>query len=160
MARARVRNPLSDPVRVAKLRATGLLGSPQEEAFDRLAGLAVKVLKAPVGMVTLLNDTHMHVKSCVGMPELAEAGRLPVTESFCQHVVAASEPLIVKDAREHERTKDLAIVKSGMALAYAGVPLTLPGGLTVGTLCVADAMPRTWTADEIEILEGLAQSVL
>src|SRR5215218_2194957 len=160
MARARVRNPLSDPVRVAMLRATGLLGSPHEEAFDRLAGLARKVLKAPVGMVTLLDDTHMHVKSCVGMPELAKAGRVPVTESFCQHVVASSEPLIVKDAREHEQTKDLAIVKSGMALAYAGVPLTLPGGVTVGTLCVADAKPRTWKADELEILDGLAQSVL
>jgi PAS domain S-box-containing protein len=160
MARARVRNPLSDPVRIAMLRATGLLGSPQEEAFDRLAGLARKVLKAPVGMVTLLDDTHMHVKGCVGMPDLAKAGRVPVAESFCQHVVASSEPLVVKDAREHELTRDLATVKSGRALSYAGVPLILPGGFTVGALSVADAKPRAWKADDIEILEGLARCVV
>ena len=89
MARARVSTPLADPVRLSMLRATGMLGSPPEEAFDRLAGLARKVLKAPVAMVALLDDRHLHVKACVGGPELAKARRIPATESFCQHVVAS-----------------------------------------------------------------------
>ena len=72
----------------------------------------------------------------------------------------SSEPLVVEDAREHELTQGLAIVKSGKALAYAGVPLTLPGGYVVGTLCVADSKPRAWKAEEIGLLETLACSVL
>ena len=48
MARARVSTPLADPVRLSMLRATGMLGTPPEEGFDRLAGLARKVLKTPV----------------------------------------------------------------------------------------------------------------
>ena len=107
MARARVSTPLADPVRLSMLRATGMLGSPPEEAFDRLAGLARKILKAPVGMVALLDDRHLHVKACVGRPELAKARRVPATESFCQHVVATEEALVVDDAREHELTRDL-----------------------------------------------------
>jgi PAS domain S-box-containing protein len=160
MPRARVSDPLADPVRLAMLRSTGLLGTPHEAAFDRLAGLARKILKAPVGMVSLLDDRHLHVKSCVGLPDLAKAGRVPVTESFCQHVVVTEQALVVEDAREHELTRDLAIVKSGMALAYAGVPLVLAGGFVVGTLSVADSEPRVWTPEEVDLLHDLAASVL
>ena len=160
MARARVRNPLTDPVRVAMLRGTGLLGTTQEEAFDRLAGLTRKVLKAPTAMITLVDDTHLHAKSCAGQRDLVKNGRTPVKETFCQHVVRSGEPLVVEDAREHELTKGLAAVKSGKALAYAGVPLTLHGGFVVGTLCVVDAKPRAWKRDDVSILEDLAQSVL
>ena len=127
MARARVSSPLADPVRLAMLRATGLLGTPPEEAFDRLAGLARKVLETPVGMVALLDDRHLHVKACVGQPELAKARRVPATATFCQHVVATGEALVVDDARLHELTRDLAAVRAGQVLAYAGVPLTLHG---------------------------------
>jgi PAS domain S-box-containing protein len=160
MARARAKNPLADPVRLAMLRSTGLLSTPHEDAFDRLAGLARKVLKAPVGMVSLLDDRHLHVKSCVGLPALAKAGRVPATDSFCQHVVITEEPLVVNDAREHELTRGLAIVKSGMALAYAGVPLVLSGGFVIGALSVTDSKPRAWKRGEIEILHDLAASVL
>ncbi len=142
------------------LRATGMLGSPPEEAFDRLAGLARKILKAPVGMVALLDDRHLHVKACVGRPELAKARRVPATESFCQHVVATEEALVVNDARQHELTRDLAAVNAGQVLAYAGVPLTLHGGFVIGALSVADSKPRAWKPADIEILHDLAASVL
>src|SRR6185295_8471052 len=75
MARARVSTPLADPVRLSMLRATSMLGTPPEEGFDRLAGLARKVLKTPVAMVALLDDRHLHVKACIGQPELAKARR-------------------------------------------------------------------------------------
>jgi PAS domain S-box-containing protein len=160
MARARVSNPLADPVRLSMLRRTGMLGSPPEEAFDRLAGLARTVLKAPVAMVALLDDRHLHVKACLGQPELVKARRVPATESFCQHVVTAGEALVVDDAREHALTRDLAVVNSGKVLAYAGVPLKLHGGFVVGTLSVADSKPRAWKPGDIEILHDLAASVL
>jgi GAF domain-containing protein len=160
MARARVKNPLADPVRLAALRGTGLIGAPREDAFDRLSGLARKVLQVPIGMVSLVDDRHLHVKSCAGLPGLAKAGRVPASESFCQHVVITQAALVVDDAREHELTCDLAIVKAGKMRAYAGVPLRLHGGSVVGTLCVADVEPRAWKPDEIDILEDLAASVV
>ena len=42
-------------------------------------------------------------------------------------------------------------------LAYAGVPLTLPGG-AIGVLAVADVKPRDWKRRETAVLEELAQS--
>jgi PAS domain-containing protein len=128
--------------------------------FDRLAGLAAKVLDAPIAMVTQLDDTHLHALGRVGPPDLAKGGRAAVKDTFCQHVVRSGEPLVVPDAREHELTKSLAAVKSGKALAYLGTPLALPSGVVLGTLCVADAKPRAWTREEIAILADLARLVL
>ncbi len=156
--RPRRSSPLADPARLRALRGTGLVGTPPEEAFDRLAALARKILKAPVALVSLLDDRHLHVKSCVGLPELAAARRVPVGESFCQHVVGNAEPLIVQDAREHPLVAELAMVKAGRVLAYAGVPLIV-GGFVIGSFCVADDEPRKWTTDEIETLHVLAASV-
>ena len=89
MSRARAKNPLADPARVATLRGTGLLGGQKVDAFDRLANLAARFVGAPMAMVTLLDDTHLHALSRVGPADLAKSGRAPVKDTFCQHVVAA-----------------------------------------------------------------------
>ncbi len=160
MPRARESNPLADPVRVAALRGTGLIGTKQSEAFDRVARLAATFVKAPMAMVALLDGTHLHALSRIGPPDLAKAQRTPVKDVFCRHVVASGEALIVKDAREHEQTAGLASVKSGKVLAYAGIPLRLASGHVLGTLCVADAKPRAWKASELAVLEDLARSAV
>ena len=144
------RTPLADPARVATLRATGLLGGQKVDAFDRLANLAARFVGAPIAMVTLLDDTHLHALSRVGPPDLAKSGRAPVKDTFCQHVVASTEPLIVDDAREHELTKGLAVVKSGKVLAYAGIPLRLPSGHVR-----RDAVRRRRHAARLEARGGL-----
>ena len=69
-------------------------------------------------------------------------------------------PLVVRDAREDDLTKGLAVVKSGKALAYLGVPLTLASGFVIGTLCVADVKPRAWTREDTGVLTDLARCVL
>src|SRR6476661_6080281 len=148
MPRARVKSPLAD-----------LLGARKDPTFERLAGLAAKVLDAPMAMVTLIDGPHLHALGRVGPPDLAKPGRTPVKDTFCRHAVAAGETLVVEDAREHALTNELAVVKSGKALAYAGAPLTLGSGAVVGTLCVADSRPRAWKREEIALLEDLALSV-
>ena len=113
----------------------------KDPVFERLAALAANVLDAPMAMVTGAQEqTLAHVGS-------AELARL----------VRAAGPVVIDDAREDERTQGLAAVKSGKVLAYAGVPLTLPGG-AIGVLAVADVKPRDWKRRETAVLEELAQS--
>src|SRR5437867_3856909 len=138
-----------------------LLDSPPEEVFDRLTQLATTVLRVPVALVSLVDGERQFFKSCVGLQEpWATLRQTPLTHSFCKHAVASGEPFIVPDARQDPLVRDNGAVSELGVIAYAGVPLTTADGLTLGTFCVVDIAPREWTEEEIEILRGLAASVM
>ena len=150
---------VADPQRLDALRATGLLDTPSEEAFDRLTRLVTRVLGVPVALVTLVDGERQFFKSCVGLPEPWASKRgTPLTHSFCQYIVETGEPLVIDDAREHPQLREnLAIPDLGV-IAYAGIPLTMADGQTLGTFCAIDTKPRRWSKSELETLRDLAAS--
>jgi diguanylate cyclase (GGDEF)-like protein len=152
---------LSDPARLAALAETELMDSASEEAFDRLARLVAKILRVPTAMVSFVDDRRQWIKSAVGLGEpWASTRQALLGESVCKHVVAAAGPLVVEDARQHPLLKDNLAIRDLGVVAYAGVPLTLPRGETLGVLCALDGTPRQWTDDDLEILGDLADSVV
>ncbi len=152
---------LRDPERVAALRQTALLDTPPDEAFDRLARLAARLLSAPVALVSLVDEDRQFFKSCIGLGEPWSTLReTPLSHSFCQHAVAARAPFVVEDARTHPLVSDnLAIGDLGV-VAYAGIPLMGSEGHVIGTLCVIDDEPRQWTASDVSTLVDLAAAVV
>jgi diguanylate cyclase (GGDEF)-like protein/PAS domain S-box-containing protein len=153
--------PVQDPARLAALRATQLLDSPAEEPFDRLAQLAARSLHAPVAVVDLVDESRQFFKACVGLAQpSATWHETPPSHSFNEHVVASREPLLVGDAREDLRFKENPVVRSLQVIAYLGVPLTTSGGHVLGSFCVTDSAPRTWSDEDVAIVRGLAESVM
>lgn len=151
---------IDDPDRLAALRRTLLLDSPGEPSFDRLTELASLILDAPVSLVSLVDADRQFFKSCVGLPApWSEERETPLSHSFCKHVVATGDPLIIDDAREHDLLRDNLAIPDLNVIAYAGIPLYLDGQ-PLGSFCVIDHVPREWTEREIEILEGLAESAM
>ena len=57
---------LDDPERLKALRATGLMDSPAEPAFDRLTSLAARVVGAPISLVSLVDVERQFFKSAYG----------------------------------------------------------------------------------------------
>jgi GAF domain-containing protein len=150
-----------DPARLEALRATGLLDSPPEPGFDRHARLAAQMMNAPVALVSLVDEDRQFFKSCLGVAEPWATDRAtPLSHSFCQHAVAAREPLVVTDAREHPVLRENPAIRDMGAIAYAGVPLIDPEGYALGTLCVIDSRPRQWSSGQVEMLGDLAASVV
>jgi hypothetical protein len=152
---------INDPVRLSAVEKTGLLDSGRDQEFDQLTRLAAAVLAAPSAFVTVIGGDRQFVKSDVLNGEPGDlAGRSqPLSKSFCKHVVASREPLIVEDARDHELVKDNDAVDAGV-IAYAGVPLQTPDGQAVGALCVVDSKPRKWSEEDLENLRALARSAM
>jgi GAF domain-containing protein len=147
--------------RVSALQRLGLLDTPPEAAFDRLTRLACRVLRAPVGLVSLVDQHRQFFKSCVGLPEpLASSRQTPVSHSFCQHVVATGRPLIVENAKTNPLVQLNPAVEEMGIVAYAGIPLVTSDGYTIGSFCVIDHRPRTWSFDDIETLQELAGCVM
>jgi GAF domain len=160
------RKTAPDPVlgNVSRLRAlhqTRLLDSASEEAFDRLARLAAKLLNAPVALISLVDDDRQFFKSCVGLAEPWSSTReTPLSHSFCRHALSSAEPLVIEDARTHPLVRDSPAIRDLDVVAYAGVPLITASGHALGTLCVIDHQPRSWTADQIETLKTLTAAVV
>ncbi|HEY0151620.1 MAG TPA: GAF domain-containing sensor histidine kinase [Longimicrobium sp.] len=153
-------SPLHDPERLGELRATALLDSPTEEAFDRLTRLASKLLQAPISTVTLVDDRRQFYLSCTGIPEpLASARETPLEMSFCKHTVVLGAPLIIPDTRGHPMVGGNPAIDGFGVRAYAGIPLLTAGGHAIGTLCVMDYVPRQWTDDQVASLADLAAAV-
>src|SRR5918999_6120674 len=150
---------LNDPRRLDALRASGLLDTPSDEAFDRLTRLVTRILGVPIALVTFVDGDRQFFKSCVGLPEPWASKRgTPLTHSFCQYVVATGEPLVIDDARQHPTLRqNLAIPDLGV-IAYAGIPLTMGDGQTLGSFCAIDTKPRHWTEGDLATLSDLAAS--
>ncbi len=149
------------PERLAALRDSALLDTPTEEAFDRLTRLAARILHAPAALVSLVDEDRQFFKSRTGLPEpWASLGETPLSHSFCQHTVASGQPLIIQDAREHPLVFDNLAVAELQVVAYAGIPLITSDGQVLGSFCVLDDHPRSWSEEEIAILTDLAAAVM
>ncbi|MBU2665999.1 PAS domain S-box protein [Actinoplanes bogorensis] len=150
---------LLSPGRIRALRATGLLEVEGVDALDRLTKLAARMLDAPTALVSLVDTDRQRFPSAYGLSgELEETRQTPLSHSYCKHVVEDSAPLVVADARLDERLRDNPAIADYNAIAYAGIPLHSPDGHVLGSFCVMDTQPRTWTPDNLDVLRDLAEA--
>ncbi|MFJ9352520.1 PP2C family protein-serine/threonine phosphatase [Streptomyces sp. NPDC101237] len=152
---------LSDPVRVAAVEATGLLDTGAEEVFDDLASLAARITGTGRAFVTLVDADRSFWKSCVGVDLNASAVRQSsVEQSFCYFLVeAGGAPFVVEDAAADPRTASHPATGPMNIGAWAGYPLLDAEGRVLGSFCVIDDSPRTWSPADLATLSTLARSV-
>ncbi len=148
-----------DPARLEAVLSTGLLDTEPEEEFERWTRLSARLLRVPVALVSLVDAERQFCKSALGLKEPWAASReLPLSHSFCKHVVASGEPLVTSDARLSPSLKDNPAVTALDVVAYAGVPL-VAAGQAVGAFCAIASEPREFSADDVALLQELARGV-
>ena len=155
-----VRSRLDSPDRLAAVARLGLVGTPHEEAFDRLTRLAARVLGVRGALITVTTAEVQFCKSSVGLPEPWATSGLPLTYGLCPYAVASGAPVLVSDARTDPRFHDNPGVLTLGVAGYAGVPLLTTDGHAIGAFCVFDDRPHTWTPDELQTLEDLAAAAM
>ena len=151
-------DPLVDPHRIAAARRL-MLEVHGHAAFDRLSGLAARLVGAGHAKVTLFAEDD-RVIGGFGLPEGVIGGPALLTGALSAIVVREAEPLDLSRATADPRVADLPAVTSGQVRAYLGVPLVAASGHPVGALAVYDSEPRPWSPDDIELLVQLAASVV
>lgn len=148
--------PPDERSRKRALDRTGLLDTSPEERFDRLTRLASHALGVPVALVSLVDTDRQWFKSRVGL-SASETGR---DVSFCGHAILQREPLIIEDTLADPRFADNPlVVGSPFIRAYAGMPVCDRQGHCLGTLCVIDDQPRSFSERDKETLADLASCV-
>ena len=155
------RQKLEDPVRLAAIEKTGLVGIEEDPVLHRLTRLAARALSAPVALLSFVAADRQFFASSWGLPEPWASDRgTDLLHSFCQHVVVSNQPLLVNDARQHPLVKQNLAIADLDVIAYVGVPLNDSEGNTLGSFCVIDHEPRQWKAADVELLHDFAASVL
>lgn len=146
--------PQNEPERLKAVQKLRVLDTTPEERFDAITREAVKELKVPIAIVTIVDSGREWYKSCQGL-DVKEGGR---DVSFCGHAMLADTIFIVEDTLKDERFKDNPQVTQTLGIRfYAGVSLhDLATGLPVGVFCIKDTKPRVLGVSEIDTLLRLA----
>ncbi|MCG7392064.1 EAL domain-containing protein [Microvirga sp. ACRRW] len=145
--------------RLAALRRFHVLDAEPNDFFDSIARIAAQICKAPIGLVSFIDEEKQWFKGAHGI-ELREA---PRELSICTHTICGNGLFVVPDLRKGTRFKDTPLFGIELrALFYAGLPLKTKEGLALGTLCVLDlkARRRSLTEQQSQALQGLAQAIL
>jgi GAF domain-containing protein len=148
--------PADEPTRLAALERLNVLDTPAEERFDRYTRDACRLLDVPFAAVSLVDETRQWFKARTGL----DVTETPRDQSVCTHAILQDTVMQVPDLALDDRFADNPIVTGPMALRfYAGVPLVLGDGSTVGTLCVGDRRPRLLDDAQVAQLQHLADAV-
>ncbi|BDZ44821.1 PP2C family protein-serine/threonine phosphatase [Naasia aerilata] len=130
-----------------------IVGTGPSERFDRITRMARRLLGFDLAVINFVDHDRQWVKSST-LPVPGESSR---GTAFCNVTIAQPETLVVKDSAADPRFRDNPAVTGPLGVRfYAGHPIEGPGGERVGTICVADTVPREFTAEQEGILRDLA----
>ena len=143
--------------RLGALRSLGVLDTAPEARFDRHTDDIAAILDVPVALVSLVDADRQWFKSRRGI----DVQETPREMSLCAHAILGADVLQVEDTLADDRFADNPLVSGEPRLRfYAGMPLTLDDGSRVGTLCVADYLPRHLDDDQLDSLRRVAARVV
>ena len=141
--------------RVEALHALELLDSEPEAEFDDLAALVAAVCGTPMAALGFIDSDRHWFKAVTGLA----VREIPRSSSFCSHALEApSELLVVPDMAQDPRFADNPLVTGEPGIRfYAGAALLTEQGQAVGSLCVLDTEPRSFTPTQRKALEVLGR---
>ncbi|RLJ62635.1 GAF domain-containing protein [Lacinutrix venerupis] len=149
--------PKNEYERQKAVESYSILDTLPEESYDNITEIVSYITKAPISLITLLDNDRNYIKSNCGFP-ISES---PRNISFCGHAINQKEKImVVEDAREDERFINNPLVEEHKAIFYAGVPLINPQGYKLGTLCVYDHEPRQLNKTQKKALISMSKHVV
>ena len=144
--------PDNEEQRLTALRAAMCAYAPHEERFDRITRMAQRLMHVPMALISIVEDDVQWFRSAQGL-EISETAR---SISFCGHAIMVNEAFRVPDTRLDARfANNPLVIGPPFVRSYLGWPLEISPGLRVGTLCVLDTMPRSFSREDLEIMHDL-----
>ena len=151
-----VRHPADEEARLISLRSLAVLDSEAEPLFDALTAAASAITGRPIALISLIDKDRQWFKSNHGFPAITET---PRDGAFCAHTILGQDLLEVRDVTRDPRFADnpLVIGTPGIRF-YAGAPIKLSDGLSVGSICVIDREPGVLEPHQRDAMMALAKA--
>ncbi|WP_078553940.1 SpoIIE family protein phosphatase [Bacillus alkalicellulosilyticus] len=147
---------LEEMSRLTELYQLYIVDTEQEEEFDHITTLIRDVFTVPVVLISLITEDRQWIKSCVGI-NIKEIMR---DDSICQHVIADKKAIIIENMENDTRFKNHPIAIEHNIYFYVSVPLTTSKGNIIGTLCIGDHKPKSFTNHQLQLLESFSGLVV
>ena len=127
-----------------------------QASLDLICVEVQRFFKVPVALITLVGrDDQTFLAKCG-----VDAAGTSRKDSFCTYTILNDEVFVVADATKDARFNDNPFVTGEMHIRfYAGAPLTVRPGVRIGSVCLIDTSPRTFTvasAARLQMFAGLA----
>lgn len=152
--------PDDDAARVHSVRAFEVLPALIEPVFDEFVTLTARIFNLPISLISVVEEADVHYPANHGMPG---NDHQPRAATLCSTAVALARTVVYHDlaleAASDIPWEALRAAQANELRFYAGALLRLPDLRPLGTLCIIDRQPRTFTSDEQRILELLATLV-
>ena len=150
--------PVNDQDRLRKLHGFGILDTPPEEAFDKVARLAAQIFDTPSAFVTFVDKDRVFFKSNLSP---LEGNQFQREDSLCSLAILQQEVTVFTDTHQIPDLLESPHVScQGGIRFYAGAPLRTREGYQLGTVCVVDSVPRQASPKQLQMLETLSSIVI
>lgn len=145
---------MDESARLRTLRSLGVLDTPAEPVFDRIARLASSLCGTPIALVSLIDDDRQWFKANLGLDGVSET---PRAIAFCSKAIQGDSVFVVEDAQADPRFAANPLVLGDPHVRfYAGAPIVMPDGGAIGTVCVIDRDARQLTEQQRMLLSELS----
>lgn len=152
--------PVTDTERLKKLYEYQILDTHPEDTFDKIAILASQVFETPNAFITFVDSDRVFFKSNISN---FVANTVAIEKNPFTIATIKDDFTVYYDTFNDHYLRDSPLVRiAGGIRFYAAAPLKTPEGYLVGTLCVADSVPRdnTITEKQLKMLKSLADIVI
>jgi GAF domain-containing protein len=150
--------PENEEERLNALRYYSTLQKLPERFFHNLAHIVARTFATPIALVSLVEKDQVIFKGNVGMEEIKET---PRGISLCSLAVLDNEPTIFNDALKEPCILANPLVAGEFGLRfYAGAPIITPEGYHIGTVCVVDKQPRSFSEEDKKLLKQFADNAM
>jgi diguanylate cyclase (GGDEF)-like protein len=148
--------PHNEDERTRTLHNLGMIYSPSEARFDRITRLAARHFGVGTALVSIIYKEFQWFKSNQGLNACSTDREI----SFCGHAILSDEPLVVENSLLDPRFMDNPLVLDGPKIRfYAGQPVKDPFGVVLGTLCLLDGTPRSFSQEDRQDLRDFARLI-
>lgn len=151
--------PGNETERLQSLRAYNVLPALTEPLFDEFVALTAQVFSLPISLISVVEEADVYYPTNHGMPGHTQQ---PRAEALCSTAIQQAHAVVYHDLV----LESAAIAPEAARVAhdnglrfYAGALLRLPDQCLFGTLCIIDRQPRTFSAEEQQVLDHLAAVV-
>jgi GAF domain-containing protein len=143
--------------RLRVLVETGSLSAAPIPILNEICQEAKHYLDVPIALVTLVDRHKLLVKAAQGL----SVSELPRDTAVCTYTILSDRVLTIPDMLVDEQFRHNPLVVGEPYLRfYAGAPLRYLEDIRLGSLCILDMKPRTFSPGDKAELEEMADRVV